>query len=401
MKLFFTILWVVFLLYTNANAKEISIQEKSVILVIGTRPDTIKMAPIYHALKKMNIPVVVCSTGQHADLQLDALKLFDLTPDYNLNIMKKDQDLFHITTSILDKLKELYIRVKPSVVLVHGDTSSALAGAIAAFYLKVPIGHIEGGLRTYNMNAPFPEEFNRRAISLIASYHFAPTQQAVDCLRKENIHENTIFNVGNVIVDSLSYIKEKIVQGKLTPSPEIANVIESAHKNNFKILVLTAHRREAIPDGLRSIFIAIKKSLSLHPNLFVIYPIHPNPIIKKIIKEVGLDNFSNIFISNPLSYVDMVYLLNKADCVATDSGGLQEEAMSLSKPLLMLRNETERYEGIEAGIAQLVGFDENKILQGINAIMMPIRSFKGANTLYGSGDTAWQIAHIIKKELFS
>lgn len=390
---------IIFFSFSNINA-QVPPEKGSVLLIIGTRPDSIKMAPVYHALKQLAIPVRICSTDQHADLHLDALKLFNIIPDYHLHIMKKDQDLFHITTSVLERIKELYMHIQPSIVLVQGDTTSALAAAIAAFYLKIPIGHIEAGLRTHNIFGPFPEEFNRKAISLIASYHFSPTGLATACLLKEHINADIIFNVGNTVVDALRYIQEKIAQGEIMPSNEILHAVESAHAKKAKIMVLTAHRRESFAHGLQSIFTAIKKSLILHPNLYVIYPTHPNPTIRKILEETELQKAPNILITKPLSYIDMVYLLSKADAIATDSGGLQEEAISLNKPVLVLRNETERYEGVQAGIAQLVGDNQEKIIREITVLMQSRASNNAINTIYGNGTSGKQIAHIIQEKFY-
>lgn len=375
-------------------------QKGSVILIVGTRPDGIKMAPIYHALKQLSIPTLVCSTDQHTDLLLNVLKTFDVIPDYHLNVMKPGQDLFHITTSILEQLKDLYTQVQPSLVLVQGDTTSAMAAALAAFYLKIPVGHVEAGLRTYNMLAPFPEELNRRIIALIASYHFAPTQLAVDCLLAEDIDESAIFNVGNSIVDALNYIQQKIAAREIVPSDSIVKTVTDAKAKNQKIILLTAHRRESFAGGLHSIFTAIKTSLELHSNLFIIYPTHPNPAIKKILEEVQLGKSDNIAVIEPLSYIDMVYLLTHVDGVATDSGGLQEEAVSLNKPVLILRHETERFEGVRAGISHLVGDNQELIIAQIGMVMQSNSCEKSANTIYGCGNTGKQIAHIIKEKYF-
>lgn len=373
--------------------------QQPVLLIIGTRPEGIKMAPVYHACKELNIPTLVCSTDQHTDLLADVLKNFDITPDFNLNIMKHGQDLFHITISVLEQLKTLYTTIQPSLVIVQGDTSSAYTAALAAFYLKIPVAHVEAGLRTYNMHAPFPEELNRRMITLISSYHFAPTDNAVAALLAEKISPDSIYHVGNTVVDAAYYVHEKIIQRSITPCQELQNIIVQAKKNNHKIVTLTAHRREAFAHGLESIFTAIKKSIELHPDILVIFPMHPNPIIKEIAHKVQLDTTPGIVITKPLSYKDMIYLLMNSDIIATDSGGLQEEAISLNKPVLVLRNETERYEGVAAGISQLVGCDQQQIITALESLLNGSRTIHYACNLYGNGDSGKQIAAIIKEKL--
>ncbi len=372
--------------------------QQPILLIIGTRPEGIKMAPVYHACKQLQIPTLVCSTDQHTDLLVDVLKVFDITPDFNLNIMQHGQDLFHITISVLEQLKTLYATIQPSLVVVQGDTSSAAAAALAAFYLKIPVAHVEAGLRTYNINSPFPEELNRRIISLISSYHFAPTESAVAQLLQEKILPDTIYNVGNTVVDALYYVQQKITRREILPSDELKNIIARAKTNNRKIVTLTAHRRESFAHGLQSVFTAIKKSIELYPDMLVIFPMHPNPLIKGIVQKVQLDATPHLIITKPLSYIDMVYLLMNSAIVATDSGGLQEEAISLNKPVLVLRNETERYEGVNAGISQIVGFDQEQIITAIGSLLTGSRKVPQAGALYGNGDSGKQIATIIKEK---
>lgn len=378
-------------------------QKGSVLLIIGTRPDCIKMAPVYFALKKEKIPTLLCSTDQHTDLLNDVADIFGLVPDYSLHIMKPAQDLFYITTRVLEELKALFAEIEPSLVVVQGDTTSAMAAALAAFYCKIPVAHVEAGLRTTTIFAPFPEELNRRVISLIASFHFAPTKLAENKLLEEHINADKIFNVGNTVVDSLQMIKQKIVVGELIPSKELVEQVTKAKDNNFTVMVLTAHRRESFAHGLKSIFSAVKKALELYPNLYIIYPTHPNPAIQNVLKEVQLHEMRNIFITKPLPYIDMVYLMSESNAILTDSGGLQEEGISLNKPVLVLRKETERMEGVLAGASILVGDDEATIVKEIGAFMQGCHTKRSVQhtAIYGDGTAGEQIASIIKNKLFS
>ncbi len=365
-----------------------------VLLVVGTRPEGIKMIPVYIALKEEQIPVLLCSTGQHTDLLEDIFAAFSVEPDFRFNIMKPGQDLFYITTTVLDKMKMILQEIKPSLVIVQGDTTSAMAAALAAFYLKIPVGHVEAGLRTGNINAPYPEEMNRTFISLIASYHFAPTALSVNNLLKEHIDPTTIFCVGNTVVDALAMMSETIRAKENLISKELEETISWCKKNNKKIVLLTAHRRESFDIGLVSIFRAIQYLLQEHSDLAIIYPMHPNPIIKRKFLETDLNHCANIFVTAPLNYTDMIYLLNNVDFVATDSGGIQEEAVSLGKPVLVLRNETDRPEGVLYGAAQLVGTDTQTIIDSCNRLLTDTPS-KGYSTIYGDGTASKKIAKIV------
>ncbi len=371
---------------------------KPVVLVVGTRPEGIKMMPVYLALKGLNIPTVLCSTGQHTDLLEDILTLFNVEPDIRLNIMKPGQDLFHITTAVLSKMKDLLTEIDPSMVLVQGDTTSAMTAALAAFYLKIPVGHVEAGLRTGNKYAPFPEEINRRLIGSLASYHFAPTQDAIDNLLREDVDYNTILNTGNTVVDALYMIQEKIHSRSVPITDSVRNLVESAHKDNKKIMLLTAHRRESFNGGLHHIFNAIKQALIEHPDLCIIYPMHPNPCVKQAVQETHLADAQRISIIAPLSYNDLVYVLEHSNLIATDSGGIQEEGTSLGKPVIVLRNETDRMEGVKEGCLFLVGTDEIKIGTMIDQLLTS-NGFKN-NHLYGNGTAGKQIAQFIKQTLY-
>jgi UDP-N-acetylglucosamine 2-epimerase (non-hydrolysing) len=376
-----------------------SIATNPVVLVVGTRPEGIKMIPVYNALKEIGIPTLLCSTGQHTDLLNDIFKIFNVQPDCNLAIMKPGQDLFYITTTVLDKMKDYFQEIKPSLVLVQGDTTSAMAAALAAFYLKIPVGHVEAGLRTGNIYGPFPEEINRKLIGALATYHFAPTQSAIENLIKENINPTHIFHTGNTVVDALYAIQNKINLQEISVSSSIKQIIQSAQDNHYSIMLLTAHRRESFDGGLTHIFSAIKNILDDNQNLFIIYPMHPNPIIKKTLDETCLNKMSRITIINPLIYSDLVYVLQHCNVIATDSGGIQEEAVSLGKQVVVLRNETDRMEGIYEGLAYLAGTNEEKIINAIETILK--RKEKTSNNhLYGNGTAGQQIAHIIYTILY-
>lgn len=366
-----------------------------VLLIVGTRPDCIKMAPVYHALKDQNIPVTVCSTDQHADLLDDIFNLFGMEPEIRLHSMKVGQDLFYITTTLLEKLKAIYRETRPSLVLVQGDTTTAMTAALAAFYLKIPVGHVEAGLRTHNVYSPYPEEFNRRLITLLSAYHFAPTEKAVQQLVSEGIDKKTIHLTGNTVVDALYFIQKKLEMGTVIPSHEIKSIVEMAQVQNKKIIIFTAHRRESLEYGLKTIFSTLKEILSSHEDICCIYPMHPNPKIKEIAAECNFESSNNLFITKPLSYVDMVYLLTQGDIVVTDSGGLQEEANSLGKPVIVLRNETEREEGVKRGLSILAGYDRSSIREAF-ATLIATKKSRNQVAIYGDGNAGTCIADILR-----
>ena len=372
-----------------------------IVLMIGTRPEGIKMAPVYYALKDAGLPVVVCSTMQHDKLLQEVLELFAITPDFNLAVMRPGQDLFYLTQSILQKTKEVFLAIKPSLVLVQGDTTSSMAAALAAFYLNIPIGHIEAGLRTGDMHDPFPEEFNRRMISLVARYHFAPTGQAVDNLVVQGINRDHVYRTGNTVVDALHMVKEKINSGKLAVEDTIIRQVAACKRQNKKIIILTMHRRESLNYGIYIVLRVLKTFLQDRPDVFCFYPYHPNPRVLDAIDAVGLNVVPNIYLSEPLLYKDMVYVLDAADLVLTDSGGLQEEAVSLAKPVLVLRQKTERTEGVSAGFAHIVGTDGQAITAGLTDFLDdPSKTLKQQSiNCYGDGDAAYKIASIIQSEM--
>jgi len=376
-------------------------QQGPLVLIIGTRPEGIKMAPVYHALKEAGIPVVVVSTMQHDQLLTDVLSLFGIVPDYSLDIMRLGQDLFYITQSVLQKTKQIYTQIKPSLVLVQGDTTSSMAAALAAFYLQIPVGHVEAGLRTDDIYAPFPEEMNRRVISVIAKYHFAPTQAAVINAVAHGVRRSQLFCTGNTVVDALHYIKNKIARRDVTVREDIFDCVQHCKKAGKKLLLLTAHRRESFDGGIQRVLQAVKELVAHHENLLCVYPYHPNPHVLRAIDAVCLRENRNICLMEPLSYIDMVYLLDNADIVLTDSGGVQEEAISLLKPVLVLREKTERMEGVLTGLAHLVGTNADLIKQQVQKILkdgVTAVAF-GAENTYGDGHAAQAIVAIVQQEM--
>lgn len=369
-----------------------------VLLFVGTRPEAIKMIPIYLALKQSKIPTFLCSSGQHDKLLRDILELFQITPDLDFEIMKPNQDFFYITQAVLAKSKELFEQIKPSLVIVQGDTTSSMAAALAAFYKKIPIAHVEAGLRSGNIYAPFPEEMNRRLISRLASYHFAPTKTAVSNLVAEGISEESIFCTGNTVIDALFEIRNKIARKEISLQSSIVEYVKNIRALEHKLILVTMHRRESFDTGLRTVIEALKKALKRYPNLHIIYPVHPNPVIQHILEESELNITPNIVITPPLLYPDLVYLLDIVDGVATDSGGIQEEAVTLNKPVLVLRNETDRPEAVQEGVAVLVGTNEDRILEGIQKIMQGLFKTGGVESLlYGDGKASQKIISIILK----
>jgi UDP-N-acetylglucosamine 2-epimerase (non-hydrolysing) len=368
-----------------------------IILIIGTRPEGIKMIPVYFALKNAGYNPLICSTMQHDELLLEVFELFEVKPDFDLSIMRLGQDLFYLTQSILQKTKEIFIKVKPSLVLVQGDTTSTMAAALSAFYLGIPIGHIEAGLRTDSIYEPFPEEMNRRVVGTIATYHFAPTSLAVANLFAQGIARTHIFCTGNTVVDALRIIKEKIKAGSVSICPDIQDKIAQCKAQGKKIILLTAHRRESFDGGILRILASVKQFLLNHSDVICFYPFHPNPHVIQAMYEVGLSSLDNIYLTEPLPYKDMAYLLTHADLVLTDSGGIQEEAVCLGKPVLVLREKTERMEGVWAGLAHIVGTNNEKILSMMKELLFREITYPNYDrTVYGNGYAAEKIVTILQ-----
>ena len=368
-----------------------------IVLIVGTRPEGIKMIPLYLAFKKMQISIVLCSTDQHSYLLQEVYDLFGIVPDYQLDIMQPNQDLFHITETALQKLKIFYNKVNPCLVLVQGDTTSSMAAAMAAFYLNIPIGHVEAGLRTNDIKSPFPEEMNRRFISMVTQYHFAPTPLNVGNLLAEGVSREAIYCTGNTVVDTLRIIKEKIALNELIIDEKITQKVQECKLLGKKIVLLTVHRRESFNGGIVRILTAIKEFAANNPDTFFFYPYHPNPHVLEAVDTVGIAKVPNLYLTRPLLYKEIVYLLLNADWIATDSGGIQEEAMSLGKPVLVLREKTERVEGLWTGLATLVGTNPETIQKAMHTLSHDAPSVQAQSTsIYGTGHAADMIAHIVQ-----
>ena len=363
---------------------------KKIMVVFGTRPEAIKMCPLVNALKKETaLETVVCVTGQHRQMLDQVLQAFDVTPDYDLSIMKQSQSLFDVTTNILEKIKGVLEKETPDIVLVHGDTSTTFVTALACYYLQIAVGHVEAGLRTYNIYSPFPEEFNRQAVGNIASFHFAPTQNAKNTLLKEGKNKDTIFVTGNTAIDALSTTIDK---NYTHPQLEWAK--------NSRLILITAHRRENLGEPMRHMFRAIRRVLQEHPDTKAIYPIHMNPTVRAIAEEI-LSGNEQIRIIEPLGVLDFHNFLNRSYLVLTDSGGIQEEAPSLGIPVLVMRDTTERPEGVKAGTLQLVGTTEEVIYTEFTKLLEDTHAYEAmsmASNPYGDGHACERLVKILLGE---
>lgn len=369
---------------------------KKILLVFGTRPEAIKMGPLVKAFQEYPdmFQTIVCVTGQHREMLDQVLHLFDIKPDYDLDIMKQGQDLYDITSRILLGMREILKDAKPDTVLVHGDTTTSTSAALAAFYQQIPVGHVEAGLRTHNIYSPWPEEMNRQITGRIATYNFAPTELAKHNLLKEGIDENKILVTGNTVIDALYMVVDKIKTDKDIQSELDKRLIQSGYDikrldNNKKLVLITGHRRENFGEGFLNICRAIKNLTEKYPDVDFIYPMHLNPNVRKPIKEVfGDKQLNNIFFIEPLDYLPFIYLMEKSYLILTDSGGVQEEAPGLGKPVLVMRNTTERPEAVEAGTVKLVGTDYDKIIKEVSLLLNDIDCYKSmakANNPYGDG----------------
>jgi UDP-N-acetylglucosamine 2-epimerase (non-hydrolysing) len=364
---------------------------KKIMLVFGTRPEAIKMCPIINELKNCpNIKSVVCVTGQHREMLQQVLDCFSVRPDYDLALMQEGQNLFDITSGVLNRIKSIYEIERPDLVLVQGDTTSAFSSALAAFYMGIPVGHVEAGLRTYDMHAPYPEEFNRQAIGSMAELHFAPTTKARDNLLREGKDPATVFVTGNTAIDALS----------TTICPDYHHP-ELDWAEGSRLVLLTAHRRENLGEPLYRIFRGIQRVLAEHPEVKLIYPVHLNPVVTRTAQEVfGGD--AQVHLIPPLDVLDFHNFLARADMILTDSGGIQEEAPSLGKPVLVLRQTTERPEGVQAGTLKLVGNQEEDVYQAFKQLLEDKSLYdqmsRAANP-YGDGTASRQIVDILRRKL--
>ena len=350
---------------------------KKIMLVFGTRPEAIKMAPLVKEFRKHpeQFQTVVCVTGQHREMLDQVLQLFEIVPDYDLNIMKQGQDLYDVTARVLTGMRDVLKEAQPDVVLVHGDTTTSTSAALAAFYQQIPVGHVEAGLRTHNIYSPWPEEMNRLITGRIATYHFSPTPLSRQNLLAEGIKEEAITVTGNTVIDALYIVVDKIKNNKSLDTQLEVFLKEAGYdvnrlNNGRRLVLITGHRRENFGDGFISMCKAIKTLTEKYPEVDFVYPMHLNPNVRKPIHEVfGSTQLSNMFFIEPLEYLSFVYLMEKSAVVLTDSGGIQEEAPGLGKPVLVMRDTTERPEALEAGTVKLVGTDYDKIIEEVSALL--------------------------------
>ena len=384
---------------------------KKIMLVFGTRPEAIKMCPLVKEFQKHTdeFETIVCVTGQHREMLDQVLKIFEVTPDYDLNIMKQGQDLTDVTTRILNGLRDVFKEIRPDVVLVHGDTTTSMAAALAAFYAQIPVGHVEAGLRTHNIYSPWPEEMNRQITGRIATYNFSPTPLSESNLKKENIHGD-IYVTGNTVIDALH-----MVVNNLENNPDLAKEQEkillnagydiNRLKSGRKFVLITGHRRENFGDGFIQMCTAIRDLKDKFPEVDFVYPMHLNPNVRKPIHEIfgeDLSNLGNMFFIEPLQYLEFVYLMSKSNIVLTDSGGIQEEAPGLGKPVLVMRDTTERPEALESGTVHLVGTNYQKIMDEVSTLLANPEAYekmsKAVNP-YGDGLACSRIDEIIIDKL--
>ena len=363
---------------------------KTIMLVFGTRPEAIKMCPLIQELRtRKDIRTLCCVTGQHRQMLDQVLSAFHVTPDYDLAIMKDGQTLFDVTTRVMEELKNVLAEAKPDLVLVHGDTTTTFAAALTCFYMQIPVGHVEAGLRTYQLDSPFPEEFNRQAVGVVVKYHFAPTEQARQNLLRENKKPETIFVTGNTAIDALKTTVRADYQ-----NPELEWAKDS------RLILLTAHRRENLGEPMRAIFRAVRRIADEVPDIKVLYPVHMNPTIRALAQEI-LGGDERIRLIPPMDVVDFHNILARSDLVMTDSGGIQEEAPSLGKPVLVLRDTTERPEGVAAGTLKLVGTDEETIYREAKRLLTDEAAYHRmsvASNPYGDGHACRRIADILEKD---
>ena len=361
---------------------------KKVMLVFGTRPEAIKMCPLVNELKtRKEIETAVCVTGQHRQMLDQVLEAFSVVPDYDLSVMKERQTLFDVTTNILNRIREVLETVRPDVVLVHGDTSTTFVTALACYYLQIPVGHVEAGLRTYNIYSPYPEEFNRQAVGIIAAYHFAPTELSKENLLKEGKKPETIYVTGNTAIDAL---KTTVRKGYTHPVLEWAK--------DSRLIMITAHRRENLGEPMKHMFRAIRRVCDEHPDIKAVYPIHMNPAVRETAQAI-LGDDERIRIIEPLDVLDFHNFLARSYLILTDSGGIQEEAPSLGKPVLVMRDTTERPEGIAAGTLKLVGTDEGTIYENFKMLLEDQEAYRKMSTAsnpYGDGFASKRIADILE-----
>ena len=375
---------------------------KKLLLVFGTRPEAIKMAPLVIEFKKYpkEFETLVCVTGQHRQMLDQVLNLFDIVPDYDLDIMMKGQDLYDITTRVLTGMRDVLIQSKPDVVFVHGDTTTSTISSLAAFYQQIPVAHIEAGLRTHNFYSPWPEEMNRQLTGRVATWHFAPTMLSKDNLKLENVKNEAITVTGNTVIDALQWVLMKIdkdptIENSILQTMEFAGYNIDRLKSNRKIVLITGHRRENFGEGFHNICKAIKTLSETFTDVDFVYPMHLNPNVRNAVNEVFEGKkYDNVFLIEPLDYLPFIYLMNKSCFLLTDSGGIQEEAPGLGKPVLVMRDTTERPEAVIAGTVKLVGTDEQKIINFVSDLLLNDEIYQKmaqANNPYGDGHASKRI----------
>lgn len=378
------------------------------MLVFGTRPEAIKMAPLIKCLQQREdeFEPIVCVTGQHREMLDQVLRIFDIVPHYDLNIMKSGQDLYDVTSRVLLGMRDVLAQVKPHIVLVHGDTTTSTASALAAFYQHIPVGHVEAGLRTHNIYSPWPEEMNRQITGRIATLNFAPTPLSRQNLLNEGVEDKHIFVTGNTVIDALHIVANKIKNNNDLNEQISANLLNQGYDVarlacGRRLVLITGHRRENFGSGFLNICNAIKHLSEKYPHVDFVYPMHLNPNVRKPIHEIfgeNLDNLGNLFFIEPLEYLDFVFLMEKSAIVLTDSGGIQEEAPGLGKPVLVMRDTTERPEALDAGTVKLVGTDYNKIVDNVSLLLDDDNEYgimSRANNPYGDGKTSPRIANAL------
>ena len=377
---------------------------KKIMLVFGTRPEAIKMAPLVKEFQKHleSFETVVCVTGQHREMLDQVLEIFDITPDYDLNIMKQGQDLYDVTSRVLTGMRDILKESKPDIVLVHGDTTTSTSAALASFYQQIPVGHVEAGLRTHNIYSPWPEEMNRQLTGRIATYHFAPTPLSKENLLNENVAESSIAVTGNTVIDALYMVVDKIKSDGGMARRLNDELLEAGYDtrrlcDDRKLVLITGHRRENFGEGFVNMCRAIKTLTEKYPDVDFVYPMHLNPNVRKPIHGVfgeDLSVYGNIFFIEPLEYLSFVYLMEKSYIVLTDSGGIQEEAPGLGKPVLVMRDTTERPEALKAGTVKLVGSDYNKIISEVSSLIEDASVYEKMSRAvnpYGDGQSCLRI----------
>jgi UDP-N-acetylglucosamine 2-epimerase (non-hydrolysing) len=364
-----------------------------ILLCFGTRPEAIKMAPLFHELKKTNVTVKICVTAQHREMLDQVLDFFEIKPDYDLNLMKPNQTLNGLSATILERIDAVLASENPAIILVHGDTTTSSMVALAAFNRGIKVGHVEAGLRTYDKTAPFPEEINRQLTSRLADFHFTPTTQATQNLIKEGLSKDTIFQTGNSVIDALFWTLEKLRQNE-NEIPEI-EILRGKISQNKKIILVTGHRRENFGGGFQRICETLLE-VSKRKDVLIIYPVHLNPNVKEVVEKL-LGNQDNILLLNPISYPAFVWLMQQAYLIVTDSGGIQEEAPSLKKPVIVTRTVSERPEGVAAGFSFLVGTDKAKMLERINFLLDDFQGFSTVTNPYGDGNASEKIVRELLK----